>query len=191
MASIRICSIPGCDKTIVGFEYCSRHYRRFKKYGDPLAGETMRGDPPAFIEAAIIFKGKECLIWPFSKAKFGYGRLRVDGPLQQAHRIVCERVHGPPPSPEIEAAHNCGNTSCVNPDHIRWATHTENMADKELHGTTNRGTRNGRVKLTEDNVREIKRAGKTASYRSIGRRYGVSAASIHQIFTGKSWAWVS
>lgn len=190
MASTRICSIDGCDKTIVGFEYCYRHYRRFKKYGDPLGGQTMRGAPPAFLDTAAAFKGDECLIWPFSKSRRGYGQLNIDGSARLAHRLVCEMVHGSPPSQEIEAAHNCGNASCVNPGHLRWATHAENMSDKLIHGTLSRGDRNGHAKLTEDDVRQIRRMRGTMSNPSIAKRFGVSNASIWQIYNGKAWGWV-
>lgn len=32
------CSIDGCEKQRMGKGFCSGHYQKFKKYGDPLAG---------------------------------------------------------------------------------------------------------------------------------------------------------
>jgi hypothetical protein len=48
-------------------------------------------------------------------------------------RIICEEAHGPPPSPKHNALHNTADgrvgAPCVNPDHLRWGTQKENMAD--------------------------------------------------------------
>lgn len=48
-------------------------------------------------------------------------------------RIMCEEAHGPPPSPKHDAAHDtpngCIGGLCVNGEHLRWATRSENMQD--------------------------------------------------------------
>lgn len=49
-------------------------------------------------------------------------------------RLVCEMIQGPPPTPLHEASHLCpGNWLCVNPDHLVWETHKENMARMRAH----------------------------------------------------------
>lgn len=52
-----------------------------------------------------------------------------------AHRFVCymlHGLHGPPPSPSSMCRHkNCNNPKCLNPAHMHWGTHEENMADRE------------------------------------------------------------
>jgi hypothetical protein len=60
--------------------------------------------------------------------------------VRRAHRVMCEIAHGPKPAPGFVAAHTCGKgrEGCVNPRHLRWASQKENMADKLLHGTSNR-----------------------------------------------------
>ena len=51
-------------------------------------------------------------------------------------RIMCEEAHGPPPSPKHDAAHDtpngCIGALCVNGEHLRWATRSENMWDIPL-----------------------------------------------------------
>lgn len=32
------CSIDGCERTVVARSWCNRHYRRWIRHGDPLAG---------------------------------------------------------------------------------------------------------------------------------------------------------
>jgi len=36
------CKVNNCQNKLVGLGYCSRHYERFKKYGDPLGGGAFR-----------------------------------------------------------------------------------------------------------------------------------------------------
>lgn len=77
----------------------------------------------------------ECITWPFWKNRKGYGRIQVKLRHVRVHRLVCFWRHGPPPSPNHHAAHECGNAACCNPNHISWKTPTENEHDKARHGT--------------------------------------------------------
>jgi hypothetical protein len=145
-------------------------------------------------EVAVPFEGDECLIWPYRRNDAGYG---VTGRML-ASRAVCIEAHGEPATPDLEAAHSCGNGAggCVNPGHIRWATKAENNADKVLHGTVGsfgdqRGAANPSSKLTEDAVRHIKALKGTKTLADIGSMFGVHPAQISKIHAGKRWAHVS
>lgn len=61
-----------------------------------------------------------------------------------------------PPTPKHCACHCDGNKDNNAIDNLRWDTRSGNEADKLLHGTSNRGARNGMAKLTESQVREIR-----------------------------------
>lgn len=90
-----------------------------------------------FREVVVGYTGDDCLLWPFSKSNKGYGTINHDGRNLTVSRFLCAEVNGPPPTPDHVAAHSCGrgHTGCVNPRHLRWATRTENEADKIIHGT--------------------------------------------------------
>src|SRR4051812_5100930 len=96
-----------------------------------------KGEAVAWLREHALYCGDDCLIWPFSRAR-GYGNFGYLGKNIYAHRFMCELIHGPAPTPDHHAAHSCGNghKACVNPMHITWKTSSENMRDKELHGTT-------------------------------------------------------
>lgn len=130
-----------------------------------------------------------CLIWPFKRHISGHASIKQKGKYVGAHRIICWRVHGAPPTPDHVAAHSCGkgHLGCVNPHHLRWATQKENAADRILHGTTNRGERNGKAILTFVQVDEIRRMRGTLPNRIIAQKYGVAHSTIGMIMIGRSW----
>ena len=129
---MNVCSVDSCAKPAFKRGYCGPHYYRALTFGSPFAGSTFKGAPMTFIKDAVGQRTNKCLIWPFARNNRGYGV--INGLL--AHRVVCEIVNGPPPSSDHESAHSCGNghLGCIAADHLRWATHTENMEDMFLHG---------------------------------------------------------
>lgn len=193
------CSVDGCTGnshyTARGSRgFCGPHYERLRRHGDPLGGGTSLGEPMRFVrEVALHHEGADCLIWPYSRNRDGYGSLRVNGKSACAHRYVCEIAHGAPPTPEHQAAHECGggNLGCVSPRHLSWKTRQENKADELIHGTRNRGSRNGLSKLTAEQAREIIALRGQSSPRRLAVRFGVSEGTIRAAQAGKSWAWVN
>lgn len=194
MATPRICSVENCNKPLSGHGLCEMHRRRWRKYGDPLArrkaenGELERW----LMEVALPYEGDECLRWPFSVDRQGYGIVTVNGSHQIASRVVCERAHGAPPTPLHHAAHSCnrGHEGCVNKRHLSWKTRAENEADKVANGTSNRGERCGSAKLTEDQVLQIRRLDGQFSHAEIAVQFGVARQTISKIISGDRWAWL-
>lgn len=144
------CIIEGCGKPRLARGWCPKHYQRWLKHGDPLTTETNypdRGDTLKWIDEHLSYQGADCLVWPFYRNNDGYACLRVDRKNISVSRYICIKVNGQPPTPEHEAAHNCGNghEGCAAPNHVRWATKLENEADKLIHGT--RLLRNKRMQV--------------------------------------------
>lgn len=187
------CSINGCEKAVLARGWCSTHYSRWNKHGDPLTSmSTPHGAPLAFIEYAKAHTGEECLQWPFARNSNGYGHLYLeDGTGISAAKYMCMVVHGDPPSLAHETAHSCGkgHLACINPNHLRWATHVENLRDKVVHGTHLQGEKHGASKLTSREVVEIVRLsseGKTQ--RAVAAQFGVSKGTVQSIQEGRSWS---
>jgi hypothetical protein len=172
--------------------YCSMHYQRLQRHRDPSVVKATPSPAKDWLRDHVGHDGDDCLIWPFANGADGYGRVHRpnDGPLTTAANVMCELAHGPRPSPLHESAHSCGRGSdgCVNPRHLRWATPTENHADKVEHGTTNRGERQGRHKLTETDVLEIRASHEPQSV--LAARYGVDPSTISNVQTGRTWGWL-
>lgn len=192
MTSNRSCSIDGCDKPHKARGYCKAHYEQLRIYGSPTARLNKRGLALQFVETAVAYDGGDCLIWPFAKDGAGYARITLDGVSTTAHRVVCERAHGPAPTPAHQAAHDrngkpCVSAACVNPAHLRWATPKENTGDKVPHGTSQVGARNPISILTEQQVREIRTLRGVKTQREIGQMYGVARETIRNILCGDAW----
>ncbi len=49
MIKVRTCSVEGCENTRVAWGWCDKHYRRWKRYGDPL-GVAVRSTRTCSIE---------------------------------------------------------------------------------------------------------------------------------------------
>ncbi len=148
-----------------------------------------KGATERFLREHITHRSAECLLWPYGLTRSGYGLATVGGRQLHASRWMCILAHGEPPSPEHEAAHSCGVPSCVNPVHIRWDTGAGNQADRILHGTDNRGVRNGKTSLTDDDVRAIRAA--PPDLAALMVRYGISRGSITKIRSRKRWGHIA
>jgi hypothetical protein len=183
------CSVAECQSPARTRGLCNAHYLRFQRHGDPLAGNALYGMPMQFFEQALTHRSDECLLWPYGKMTGGYGCLWSDGRTNHVHRLVCIRVYGEPPTAEHEAAHSCNVHACVNPRHLRWDTRKGNEADKILHGTSNRGERNGNAKLTAADVLAI-RSQPHRLQRDLAREYGVSWATIQRVRRRENWTWL-
>ncbi|MGE5617839.1 MAG: HNH endonuclease [Sphingomonadaceae bacterium] len=129
-----------------------------------------------------------CWIWTGCLNSRGYGLISVEGRPVLTHRWVYEFVNGPIPQ-GFYVHHTCGVRRCCNPEHLRLATHAQNMAEMRAAGRSTRGARNPRAKLTEAEVLEIRAryAAGNVSQSALARRYGVTPPSINDIVHRVSW----
>jgi len=132
----------------------------------------------------------ECWPWKAVQHRQGYGRFRLGRRMVLAHRIAWELEHGPIPE-GMCVCHTCDNPRCVNPAHLFAASQLENIADAVEKGrrANRRGEKNGRAKLTEEKVREIRRLYTTGrhSQRELGERFGVIESHVGRIVRREVW----
>lgn len=136
------------------------------------------------------YDGDYCLIWPFYRNPNGYGQLGYLGESYWAHRFMCELVNGPPPTPDHEAAHSCGNGSggCAHPKHLSWKTKTENLLDCREHGTHARNIHGLGGRLTLEQVEQIRDLKGKKTQAEIAIMFGVSDPTIRDIFLGRTYS---
>ena len=135
---------------------------------------------------------QRCWQWLGAKRN-GYGKLIVQSNRQRshlaAHRLAWELFNGPVP-PGFDVLHTCDNPACCNPAHLFVGDHSANMRDRETKGRHNApfGSRHGRAKLTEDDVREIRRlVANGTPQNALAARYGVTPQSVYALVHRKTW----
>lgn len=195
MATKSLCSIPDCCKPAQKRGWCGAHYRRWQRHGDTFAGKSLRPSPGSrrkWIDDHVAYQGDDCLRWPFCYEPNGYGHITEGGISTSASRLMCELAHGVAPSPEYESAHSCGkgHEGCLNQKHLRWSLPVDNQADRVLHGTDVRGEKNVHAKLSEEDVREIRRLQGSIGPTALGQRYGVSKTAVMKIHSRENWGWL-
>lgn len=187
------CSIENCLRAAKARGWCNTHYEAWRKCGDPTGLKKDRRGQEYLARIIENPTGEGCLAWPFGIDKSGYGQMWSEGRTRQVSRVVCEKVHGDPPTPRHQAAHSCGkgHEACVAPWHLSWKTPTENSADKVGHGTLIFGERQWLSKLTKEDVREIRSLAGKITGRELAKRFGVAATNISQIQKRHSWKQVA
>ncbi len=138
--------------------------------------------------------GVECWEWIGARKRGqgpapGYGVIRrKDGKFVGAHRVAYELWIGEIPVKHV-VMHTCDNPPCVNPEHLRCGTQTENMKDRDAKGRLKRAIKRIPKKLDADRVRAMRLLMDAGmSQRQAGNRFGCSQVMARLIHKRLSWA---
>ena len=116
--------------------------------------------------------------------------LRRDGKTYRIfiHRLVLTAFIGPCP-PGMEACHNDGKPSNNYPDNLRWDSHINNLRDREKHGTSLVGQKNGLAKLTDSKIIQIRKlASQGYTSKQLEEMFSVHRMHINGIIRRQYWA---
>ena len=119
---------------------------------------------------------------------FLYAGRRSTRKMFPVHRLVLVAFRGEPQR-GAEARHLNGIPDDNRLTNLEWGSPEENYRDQVHHGTAAHGERNGFSVLTKEVVREIRRAYRAGdgSFVALGRRFGVSPATIWRVVSGRGW----
>ena len=122
------CSVEGCKRPHLAKGICGMHRRRLEEHGS-LEPPSLRHsilDPEEAFNARTVRDG-DCLIWTGSLTDSGYGLITAGGRVR-AHRYAWERAGFEIPE-GMFIDHICHVRSCVNVDHLRLATRSQNASN--------------------------------------------------------------
>lgn len=190
MATCRKCgkdfeTIPAKVRDPLRGKFCSQECR--------YAARSENRKPLAERFWAKVQKGgpDECWPWTGGTSLSGYGRIGRggrDGADVQASRVAWELTNGSIPD-GLFCLHICDCPGCCNPRHIFLGTNQDNMDDKVRKGRQNRGETSPVAKLTEDDVRAIRRRREEGiSFAKLAREFGISVMQAHRIVNRVRWA---
>jgi hypothetical protein len=107
------------------------------------------------------------------------------------HKLVAEVYLPKRPSPLHIIRHLDGNPANNHYTNLAWGTYSENEADKEKHNRVSRCERNGRAKLTQeqvDYIRNFLSQSIRGGQKELSSVFGVKQNTISAIFRNKRWA---
>jgi hypothetical protein len=124
----------------------------------------------------------DCWLWIAGCDGQGRGAYAVDRKIKVAPRVAYELSFGKIQE-GLYVCHKCDNPKCCNPSHLFLGTPLDNMMDKKQKGKGNEGERNGRCKLSDKQIVEIRilYSKGIETNGSLSRMFGVDRHTIHNI----------
>lgn len=187
------CYIENCGGKVNAYGLCKKHYRRIKTHGTPNGGKYSRDTLENRFWRQVDKKSdNECWIWSGTKNKKGYGCIiKDDGSRKRhlAHRASYIINKGEIPD-GLYVLHSCDNPSCVNPNHLRVGTQSENIKEAFDKGRKVQpilfGEKNPKSKLTIEQVKFIK-ANPQLGHKHIADMFCLSPNCIRGVRIGRTW----
>lgn len=117
--------------------------------------------------------------------------------VARIHRIVAAAFIGNPTTERPHVNHKNSNPQDNRVENLEWVSRSENMAHCSRAGrhgsvmcpeSVPRGEKSYQSKVTEEQVREIRRLAEfSVPYSEISSRYGISTSAVWKIKFGHSW----
>jgi hypothetical protein len=183
----------------------------FREMGEHFAGHREASRAMTTPEATPILDGSYAIdrngdVWSIGSNWRGYGprritpivdrsgylrvRLTVDGSRRGfgVHRLACTTFHGPKPTPAHQVRHLNGDKTDNRSDNLAWGTAKDNAADRDGHGTTAWGSRNGFARLTPASVRYIRdQFANGRMLKALAEELGIDASTAGLVVNRKTW----
>lgn len=208
------CVVDGCGRRRHYSDgLCTMHWKRRHRTGSihrgkpqptPYANEVWRPVPGLEERYEASSRGRLRWVGPSVGTTYrgrivagslnqdGYRHLRPyprpDRRFVRVHQLVALTFLGPCPE-GLEVNHIDGNRENNAPWNLEYVTHEENIRHAaSLGNMRSDGERNPRAKLTENDVRTIRRAAaEGVSQYALAAQYGVGQTAISRIVLRQSW----
>lgn len=138
----------------------------------------------------IKSEADSCWLWTGRANTKGYGRFSFRSNAYKAHRVAYFLYNGRIED-DLLVLHRCDVRLCCNPAHLYQGTAKQNTADALRKGRHTRmyGERNGKAKLTEKEVKSIRKRYLKGgiTQKSLAQYHGVGQTTIYYICKGERW----
>jgi hypothetical protein len=156
-----------------------------------------------FWQKVNVREKDECWNWNAANRGNGYGCMKSNGKLINAHRLSWIINFGDIPN-SLFVCHTCDNRLCVNPSHLFLGTPMENVRDRVEKGRCAKGDKSGarlhpekiargeschNAVLNYEKVEKIRsmREEEKTTIREIAKISKVSYSTIRFVLTKKTW----
>ena len=163
------------------------HYPEFKNE------MVVNGQAPPLtrLEKGIIRSEDDDGCWHWRNKNFMY--MKVHGKFQNVKNLIYTMYKGERADDEVLYA-TCVDHSCINPDHLKAGTKKERRmyyGKKGYydHKTAHKGVNHGKAKLTEEDVREIRRLYDEEGImpKELGKMFSIRPAHANSITRRHTW----
>lgn len=127
--------------------------------------------------------GHGCMIWTGAVNNSGYGTVHHEGRSRLVHVLAFER-YVRPLQPGEKVCHECDQSLCWEPAHLRAKTQRENIRDCYRRG------RGGSAKITEAQAQAILDARGRRPAAAVAVEYGIGQRQVWRIWCGGQWSWL-
>lgn len=137
--SDRACDIDGCGAKHEARGFCHKHYVKWVRQNPTARPAPPRSRPEVRFWAKVL-KGQNCWEWQADANRRGYGSFRYQGKIVRAHRYAWYLENGEIPD-GMEIDHQCRNTRCVRPEHLKVVSRKQNQENLGLSRANTSGHR--------------------------------------------------
>jgi hypothetical protein len=156
-------------------------------------------DLRTYLASKIAIAPNGCWEWSGGRNKSGYGKIKFGGKDYLTHRVSYAVNRGiSVDDVSLMVLHSCDNPPCINPEHLREGTCSDNILEAyakgraSLNNSFQNGEKNPRSKLLQSQVVVIKSLIKDGKMNTeIAELFGVHHATVSLIRRGNIWGWVN
>lgn len=140
----QVCLVVECSRRPAARGFCMPHYKRWRRWGDPLGARPVVPPADRFRAAVVVGPAPvdrpglgNCHLWTGGRSKQGYGVFHPSkGVYELAHRWAYVQARGAIPA-DLVVDHLCRVRTCVNADHMELVTNEENLRRGAGYGLRN------------------------------------------------------
>lgn len=182
-----VCCIDGCNNEARTRGYCTKHYVRLMRYGDPVSRRNVSREELGYKLSFYIISNNGCWEWQKGFNSKGYPTLYHFGKKRYAHRLSYSHHNNVDIDSLDVVMHTCDNPKCINPAHLVGGSQKDNIHDMIAKDRHLYGERRA-MRFTEKDVLTILSMAKNGiKQKEIISKFNSTQSSISAITCRRTW----